>query len=427
MLNKLFQILLKKVEKKIKTSSSIILFLAIFFSLQNEIFAAEKAQLKKVQFNKNNHIEITLSQKTDFKVFTLQNPERLVIDFALTKLEKKNIEIALPDFVKSHRNTANPQSLRLVFDLNQRISLGKSYFQGSKNKNEEILLIDILGVSEKKNFSEKLEKESEAQKFILKKIAEFDEDEKSLKYVVKKDDSKSAKADIIKRIPVIVIDSGHGGKDPGTIGNFARTKEKNITLSYAKELGKQLSNTGRYKVYLTRDDDRFIPLRKRVEIARKKKADLFISLHANSISDEAVYGFSIYTLSEKSSDKQAELLAQKENRADIISGINFSNASQDIMKTLIDLSQRETMNGSSRFSSMVIKSMQQLDVENLENTHRFAGFAVLTAPDMASVLIELGYLSNKEEEKLLNSLSYKRKIAIGLTMAIDEYFAKNKT
>ncbi len=416
--------MLKKVEKKIKTSSAIILFLAIFFGLQNKVFAAEKAQLRKVQFSKNNQIEIILSQKTDFKVFTLQNPERLVVDFALTQLEKKNIEIALPNFVKSHRNTTNPQSLRLVFDLNQKIFLGKSYFQGSKNGREEVLLINISGFSEQ---SKSLEKESEAQKFILKKIEEFEEYEGSAKYVVKKSDTENLKANIIKKTPVIVIDSGHGGKDPGTIGNFARTKEKNITLSYAKELGKQLSNTGRYKVYLTRDDDRFIPLKKRVEIARKKKADLFISLHANSISDESVYGFSIYTLSEKSSDKQAELLAQKENRADIISGINFSNASQDIMKTLIDLSQRETMNGSSRFSSMVIKSMQQLDVENLENTHRFAGFAVLTAPDMASVLIELGYLSNKEEEKLLNSLSYKRKIAIGLTMAIDEYFAKNKT
>ncbi len=400
------------------------MFLAIFFGLQNKVFAAEKAQLRKVQFSKNNQIEIILSQKTDFKVFTLQNPERLVVDFALTQLEKKNIEIALPNFVKSHRNTTNPQSLRLVFDLNQKIFLGKSYFQGSKNGREEVLLINISGFSEQ---SKSLEKESEAQKFILKKIEEFEEYEGSAKYVVKKSDTENLKANIIKKTPVIVIDSGHGGKDPGTIGNFARTKEKNITLSYAKELGKQLSNTGRYKVYLTRDDDRFIPLKKRVEIARKKKADLFISLHANSISDESVYGFSIYTLSEKSSDKQAELLAQKENRADIISGINFSNASQDIMKTLIDLSQRETMNGSSRFSSMVIKSMQQLDVENLENTHRFAGFAVLTAPDMASVLIELGYLSNKEEEKLLNSLSYKRKIAIGLTMAIDEYFAKNKT
>jgi N-acetylmuramoyl-L-alanine amidase len=228
-------------------------------------------------------------------------------------------------------------------------------------------------------------------------------------------------------MPIIVIDSGHGGKDPGTIGTFARTKEKNLTLSYAKELGKQLINTKRYKVYLTRDDDNFIPLHKRVQIARKKKADLFISLHANAIGDSQVAGFSIYTLSEKSSDKQAELLAQKENRVDIINGMNFSGASQDIMKTLIDLSQRDSMNGSARFANIAIKSIKSSEINILQNTHRFAGFAVLTAPDMISVLIELGYLSSKEEEKLLNSLTYKRKVAESLTKAIDEYFSKNKT
>jgi N-acetylmuramoyl-L-alanine amidase len=223
---------------------------------------------------------------------------------------------------------------------------------------------------------------------------------------------------------IIIIDAGHGGKDPGTIGNYARTKEKNITLSYARELGKQLMLTKRYKVYLTRDEDFFIPLKQRVAIARKKHADLFISLHANASENTDAEGFSIYTLSETSSDKQAELLANKENRADIINGMDFSNASQDIVKTLIDMSQRESKNSSSRFANIVINSARQSGIAILQNTHRFAGFAVLTAPDMASVLIELGYLSNKNEEKMLNSLMYKRKIAQSIVDAIDEYFLK---
>jgi N-acetylmuramoyl-L-alanine amidase len=392
-----------------------IFFLALF--TLNSAQALATTSVQDISFNKKNQLEISLSQKTDFKVFTLSNPDRLVIDIALAKLSSPNPKINFPSFVTSHRNTTNQHSLRLVFDLTQKITVEKSSF----DKEGKNIIINLSGIKNE---------EPESQIFILKKVEEFDYEQETLaKYVAKKNPKNitKTKTNILKKIPIIVIDSGHGGKDPGTIGNFARSKEKNITLSYARELAKQLKNTGRYKVYLTRDEDIFIPLKKRVDIARRKNADLFISLHANSIGDEGVSGFSIYTLSEKSSDKQAELLAQKENRADIISGINFSNASQDIMKTLIDLSQRETMNGASRFSNTVIKSMRQLGVKNLENTHRFAGFAVLTAPDMISVLIELGYLSNQKEEKLLNSLTYKRKIALGLVMAIDEYFAKNKS
>lgn len=260
--------------------------------------------------------------------------------------------------------------------------------------------------------------------FINAKVEEFDVSTRKVenpdgtsKYVVTKTP---------KKIPIIVIDAGHGGKDPGTIGNFARTKEKDLTLAYSKELAKQLMNTQHYRVYLTRDKDVFLPLKTRVEKARKIKSDLFISIHVNAIEDSKVSGFSIYTLSEKSSDKQAELLAQKENRADIINGVDFSGASRDIMNTLIDMSQRESKNSSSNFSNIVIKSVRASGIEVLQNTHRFAGFAVLTAPDMASTLIELGYLSNKQEEKLLNSLSYKRKLTASLVEAIEQYFKKNK-
>ncbi|MBM3579884.1 MAG: N-acetylmuramoyl-L-alanine amidase [Alphaproteobacteria bacterium] len=246
--------------------------------------------------------------------------------------------------------------------------------------------------------------------FISDKVDEFD--------------AKPPVAITRKMKPIIIIDAGHGGKDPGTIGVFARTKEKNLTLAYAKELGKQLGNTGRYQVFLTRDKDVFIPLKARVERARRKKADLFISLHVNSAESQNASGVSVYTLSETSSDKQTELLAQKENRADIINGVNFSGASRDILKTLIDMAQRESKNSSSRFANITIQTLRNSGTEILQNSHRFAGFAVLTAPDMASILIELGYLSNREEEKLLNSLSYKRRVVAGLAKAVDRYFLK---
>ena len=409
--------------KHIKTG----LFTALVMCFNASIILAASPIIlvKEIDFTSANQLEIAVSGKTTFKIFTLKNPNRLVIDLLNSKLEKAEIAPKnLPAFISAFRSKDNVNSLRLVFDLKQKITIEKSRFEKIQGLGK--IVAHLANMSEAKPAAAQIAPttQSEAQNFISNKVEEFDVETRkvnnpdgSAKYVVRK---------IPKKLPIIVIDAGHGGKDPGTIGNFARSKEKNLTLSYAKELAKQLSNTKRYRAYLTRDDDYFIPLKQRVAKARKIKADLFISVHANAISDKSVSGFSIYTLSEKSSDKQAELLAQKENRADIIAGLDFVGASQDIMKTLIDLSQRESKNSSANFANLAIKSIKNSGIEILQNTHRFAGFAVLTAPDMSSVLIELGYLSNKEEEKTLNSIIYKRKIAASLTQAIDEFFAKNK-
>lgn len=389
--------------------TSFFVILTICFLSQKTAIAAP-VTVNKISFNSKNTLEISVSRKSDFKIFTLKNPPRLVIDIADGKLTASSKKPKLPSFTKSFRNQRESTSLRLVFDLNQSVSVTKTRFEKVKQQNNGKIIAEISGIKTSKKTT------PNPGNFIFNKVVEFDTT------TIK----KAKKAAKKKRLPIIVIDSGHGGKDPGTIGRFARTREKNVTLAYAKELGRQLIRSKRYKVYLTRDTDIFIPLKKRVAIARRRKADLFISLHANAIASPKTSGFSIYTLSERSSDKQAELLARKENRAGIISGVNFSGASKDIMKTLIDLSQRESMNGSSRFASTAVKSMKKSGVNILQNTHRFAGFAVLTAPDMISVLIELGYLSNKREERLLNSLGYKRKVATNLVKAIDEYFSKNK-
>jgi N-acetylmuramoyl-L-alanine amidase len=421
-------------------------FLAInIFSFSAFAKTTEKTSAKtteisisEIKFDKKNQLQISTSEKTEFKIFILENPSRLVLDIKKAQLSESASKPVLPDFISSFRYKKNPDNLRLVFEITQKFKLGKSQFIKNKKNNSGKILADISGI---KNITKPIASKPKADKatpdFIAEKVAEFDvQTEKiinpdgSAKYIVKKTPRKTAQQNVALvtspiRIPIIVVDPGHGGKDPGTIGNFAHTKEKNITLSYGKELVKQLNKTKRYKAYLTRNDDFFVPLRTRVAKARRIKADLFISIHANAIADKSVSGFSIYTLSEKSSDKQAELLAQKENRADIINGVDFEGASQDIMKTLIDLSQRETKNSSAQFANMVINSVKKSsDVTILQNTHRFAGFAVLTAPDMSSVLIELGYLSNKKEEDRLNSIGYKRKIAENLVTAINEFYTK---
>ena len=224
----------------------------------------------------------------------------------------------------------------------------------------------------------------------------------------------------VNRKKIVVLDPGHGGKDPGAIGRSYRTYEKNITLQMGKELKRQLEARG-YKVYLTRSTDIFIPLRRRVAIARSYHADLFISIHADSTVNRKAQGFSIYTLSETASDKEAEALAERENKADIIDGMDFSDNSPEINDVLISLSQNDSRNKSSKFATYVVNEVRR-NVKLVNNAHKFAGFAVLKAPDVPSVLLEMGYLSNYTEEKQLRQPGYRKKLASYMVKAVDRYF-----
>jgi N-acetylmuramoyl-L-alanine amidase len=219
---------------------------------------------------------------------------------------------------------------------------------------------------------------------------------------------------------VVALDSGHGGVDPGGIG-ASGTYEKHITLAMAREIGAALEKTGRYKAVLVRDRDVFIRLRDRIAIARTAGADLFISLHADVIANKAVRGLSVYTLSEKASDEESALLADMSNKSDLIAGVDLSNKTLEVTNILIDLAQRETMNDSSRFAGHVVKQLSR-ETKLLNNTHRFAGFAVLKAPDVPSVLIELGFLSNVDDEAALKNRSYRDKLSQATVRAVEDYF-----
>ena len=223
------------------------------------------------------------------------------------------------------------------------------------------------------------------------------------------------------RLPLVYIDPGHGGPDPGTIGHSG-TFEKNVTLAVARELERQLLATGRYRVKLTRESDVFVALRERFAMARADGADIFISLHADSSFVGDPRGLSVYTLSETSSDAEAAALAAKENKADLIAGVDLTKQSNAVSSILIDLTQRETKNQSARFAELLVNELGRVTML-LPNTHRFAGFAVLKAPDIASVLIEMGYLSNVQDEALLLSPAHRAKLAGAMLRAIDGYFA----
>ncbi|MBT6093851.1 MAG: N-acetylmuramoyl-L-alanine amidase [Rhodospirillaceae bacterium] len=220
----------------------------------------------------------------------------------------------------------------------------------------------------------------------------------------------------------VVIDPGHGGVDPGTIGNSG-VYEKHVTLAMARAIRAALEKSGRFNVKLTRDRDIFIRLRDRIRRARDAGAKLFISIHADSIKNSKISGPSVYTLSERASDKEAAALADKENKADLIAGIDLTHQDALVADILIDLAQRESMNKSARFAEMLVGEMKKR-TKVLRNTHRFAGFAVLKAPDVPSVLLELGFLSNPQDERALRDRRYRARMAAGVAEAVDAYFAR---
>lgn len=224
---------------------------------------------------------------------------------------------------------------------------------------------------------------------------------------------------------VVVIDPGHGGVDPGAI-SVGKLREKDLTLAMAKDLKRSMDKIGRYKVVLTRSTDTFIRLRDRVEFARRAHADLFLSLHADSIRNRKVRGATVYTLSERASDREAAELAENENKADIIAGVDLSGESDDVTNILIDLAQRETMNYSAQFAQHLVPELSKR-VRMRTKPHRFAGFVVLKAPDVPSVLVEMGYLSNRNDERLIASREGRSKLIKAIIQAIDRYFGDRKT
>lgn len=223
--------------------------------------------------------------------------------------------------------------------------------------------------------------------------------------------------------PLVVIDAGHGGHDPGSQSTDGSQKEKNIALAIAREIRDELVASGRVRVAMTRNDDRFLVLGERREIARRLKADLFISVHADSAVNTTARGASIYTLSEVASDRVAAQLAAKENRADILNGIDLGGENNEVSSILLDLAQRETMNISSQFATLLQREMSPT-VKFKDDAHRFAGLIVLKAPDVPSVLLETGYISNNDDLALLLSKEYRRDIAVGVRKAIEIHFAR---
>jgi len=410
---------------------------------------------------------IELDSPSDFSAFMLNDPFRLVVDLPRYHWQAGTITKPKSGLIKDVRTgTLNPAMSRLVVDLSKPAGIISAFTLPPNDTSPNRLVIDFkpilasdIDVTLKKRFGKLTQ--STADKLLVSGADSAPKIQKATKVnapqtthnlklaaptktqqgqipepkhkpnftaLPKVIQSATPSAPVPKsplRKPHIVIDAGHGGQDPGAIG-LGNVYEKRITLAAAKELKRQLEDTGRYTVSLTRDNDRFIKLHERIKIARKKDADMFLSLHADSIADKNVRGFSIYTLSNKASDRQTAKLARRENRADLIAGVDLTHEDKEVSDILIDLAMRDTMNQSKFFANLVVDTLPQKGIKVLGRPHRYAGFAVLKAPDIPSVLVELGFMSNKEDVRLLNTSRYRKKLASALVYSINSYFDKTQ-
>lgn len=226
--------------------------------------------------------------------------------------------------------------------------------------------------------------------------------------------------------PLIIIDAGHGGHDPGAINTDHGWREKDLTLAIARAIRAELLATGRFRVALTRDSDDYLLLQERYGIARQLGADLLLSIHADAAPRPEANGASVYTLSEVASDREAARLAARENKADILNGIDLSGTASNISSILIDLTQRETMEAATRFANLLVREAAPF-VRFQPRARHFASLVVLKSPDTPSILFETGYISNEDDARRLRSAAGQRAIATGVTRAVRLFFARPTT
>jgi N-acetylmuramoyl-L-alanine amidase len=224
-----------------------------------------------------------------------------------------------------------------------------------------------------------------------------------------------------RAVPLVMLDPGHGGKDPGAIG-VSGTYEKHVSLATALELKRQLGAGGRYRVELTRARDVFVPLDERVARAQARGATLFVSMHADALSDHQVRGASVYTLANTASDAQTAALARRENSADRFMGPSWHGVSPAVAQILASLVRQETRLGSGRLAHDMVGSLDK-DLPMLPNPDRHAGFVVLKSADIPSVLVEMGFMSNQRDEALLRQADHRTLVARAMKRAVDAYFA----
>jgi len=350
---------------------------------------------------------IELSDPVELRTFTLNNPNRVVIDMPAVRWHLEGPPLPSGSgAIKGYRyGLFRPGNARFVIDLSRPVSLSDLLVLPPENGYGYRVVLDLFPTTQA----------------AFDRTAGWPADLRAKERAAEMASLPAkppAPRSPIKR--VIVIDPGHGGVDSGTIGTDG-TLEKDIVLAVALKLRNVLERRG-YTVYMTRDSDEYIDLTQRVRIGRSYHADLFISIHADSIHDPDVSGLSIYTLSERGSDKEAADLARRENKSDEIAGVDISGENAAVAPILIDLAQRDTMNKSSHFAEQALADLKDATDILPRQPHRSAAFVVLKAPDVPSVLIELGYLSNPGDASQMQREAWRAKVANAIAAAVDRQF-----
>ena len=351
---------------------------------------------------------VDFTQKVDIRAFTLANPYRVVIDMPQVAFQfPARTGESGRGLIKAFRFGLVMQGgSRMVIDLAKPARIERAFVLESNNDQPARLILDLAAVD---------------REVFLRAIAlENRAPDSGYKRAIPVPATRDEKAD---PRPLVVLDPGHGGIDNGTRASSGEL-EKSIVLEFSLMLREQIEKTGKYRVVMTRSDDTFVPLAERVNLARARQAWLFVSIHADALArgDGDAQGATIYTLSETASDAASARLAENENRADAIAGLDLSAEPDDVADILIDLARRETKTFSVQFARGLVTEMR-----NATRLHkdplRSAGFRVLKAPDVPSVLVELGYVSNRGDLKSLTSEAWRNRTAASIAKAIDTYFA----
>lgn len=362
----------------------------------------------------STRFEAEISSSVGFSATAVKGPYRVIIDLA-------DVSFDLPTgagrkaggLVSSFRyGLVEERKSRIVLDVSGPVLIGKSQVIPAKGKKPARIVVEILPTTPE-NFKTTFELEHP-------KLNAPEPYEQTA--AITPAPALPPKALVSEERKVIVIDPGHGGIDPGAVSH-KKTKEKDVVLAYGLVLRDALQKSSNYKVILTRDSDQFISLEDRVNIARENKADLFIAIHADTVDEKDVRGTTLYTVSDKATDAEAEALAQKENRADVIAGIDLGNQTKTVSDILINLAQRESKNQALYFAKKAVAKLQPY-ARFTGKPMRSAAFVVLKAPDVPSVLVELGYLSSTQDENLLNSADWRNNMATAMANAVDDYFGR---
>jgi len=397
-------ILMPVAAKKLRIASRIgLLAILALFPVSTASYASQQPILafsaRVAGDDARTRVVIDFEQKPEFVIHYVDSPERIIVDLSASAFGFPAADLAPRGLFKDIRyGTMGSDSARMVFTVNRPVKLVMAEVQ--KNEERGFRLVLDAEMTSKEQFAE-----------ILKS-----QDWNTSAAVPPQDVGPVIEDGVF----TVAVDAGHGGIDAGASGATTKTPEKTVTLDFARLLAERLNKVEGVKAFLTREDDTFLSLSQRVTIARQKHADLFISLHADTLAQKDIRGATVYTLSDKASDRMAENLAVRENLSDQLAGFSIESGPPEVADILLDLTRRETQAFSVALADNVVKSFEG-QVGLINNPHRQANFQVLRAPDIPSVLLEMGFLSNPEDEKLLLDEAWRARVARLVADAVDRY------